>query len=157
MIPLAMTEWGDILTNKILTTVSVILFLLYLGDLFKLMPSMMYSIGRPRGVASFEHNVSMARIRNRIMHPAVLPDCGPFLPIRAVIPRRHPATMDFSSPGGSPHRISFIPPDSACEHISQTAKQGQRPGSKKKSLFLLYSALLPDDSLFRCNDFFQCG
>lgn len=48
MIPPAMTEWGDILTNKILTTVSVILFLLYLGDLFKLMPSMMYSIGRPR-------------------------------------------------------------------------------------------------------------
>ena len=75
MIPLAMTEWGDILTNKILTTVSVILFLLYLGDLFKLMPSMMYSIGRPRGVASFEHNVSMARIRNRIAAVCILPFC----------------------------------------------------------------------------------
>lgn len=89
------------------------------------------------------------------MHTAVLPDCGPFLPIRAVISRKHSAAVDFSSPGGSPHRISFIPPDSACEYISQTAEQGQRPGSEKKSLFILYPALLPDDSLFRCNDFFK--
>lgn len=67
--------WGDILTNKILATASVILFLLYLGDLFKLMPPMIYSMGRPRGISTFEHNVSIARIRNRIAIICILPFC----------------------------------------------------------------------------------
>ena len=68
-------EWSAVLTNRILVTVSVFLLLLMLGDLFKLMPALFYSVGRSRGIAYLEYNVSISRMRNRFAALCVLPFC----------------------------------------------------------------------------------
>lgn len=68
-------SWGELSSNRILTVLAIVLFIFSLRSLFRLMPPLMYSAGRARGIATLEHNVSLARIRNRIAALCILPFC----------------------------------------------------------------------------------
>lgn len=65
--------WSEILLNKILVVVSVSLFLIEFKDIFRLMPQLIYSLDRPKGGLSFEHNVSTSRSRNLIALSCIIP------------------------------------------------------------------------------------
>ena len=68
-------DWSSVLTNRIRVTASVFILLLMLGDLFKLMPALFYSVGRSRGIASLEYNISISRMRDRFAALCILPFC----------------------------------------------------------------------------------
>lgn len=65
--------WSEILTNKILVVVSIGLFLIEFKDIFRLMPQLAYSLDRPKGGLTFEHNVSTSRSRNLIALCCIIP------------------------------------------------------------------------------------
>lgn len=68
-------SWVDVPTNRILSVVAVILFLIFIKDILRLLPQLLYSIDRRRGAVSFEYNIGMSRIRNLVALGAILPYC----------------------------------------------------------------------------------
>ena len=71
----ALPAWGDLLTNRILAVVAVLVLLAGLPDLFRLVPHLLYGFDRSRGAAALEHSLGMARTRNLIALACVLPFC----------------------------------------------------------------------------------
>lgn len=69
------TEWNDLLPNKIAIVLSVVLVLIYLKDIIRLIPPLLYALDRKRGGESLEYNVSAARMRNTVALIYTLPFC----------------------------------------------------------------------------------
>lgn len=67
--------WTDVLLNRILFTVSLLLILYHLLDLFRLTPPLLYSYSRTRGAEAMEQSFGTARVRNRIAISLTLPFC----------------------------------------------------------------------------------
>ena len=67
--------WTDLLTNRILACVAVVLLLLDLLDFFRIAPHLLYSYDRPHGAAALEHNMGLARSRNQTALCCLLPLC----------------------------------------------------------------------------------
>ena len=67
--------WGDLLTNRILAVVAVVLLILGLSDLLRLTPHLLYSFDRSRGSADLEHSLGTARTRNLTALFFFLPFC----------------------------------------------------------------------------------
>lgn len=70
-----MLPWVDVSTNRILSVVAIILFLIFIKVILRLMPQLLYSIDRKRGAVSFEYNIGISRIRNLVALGAILPYC----------------------------------------------------------------------------------
>lgn len=68
-------EWNDLLSNKIAIVLSVVLVLIYLKDIIRLIPPLLYALDRKRGGESLEYNVSAARMRNTVALIYTLPFC----------------------------------------------------------------------------------
>lgn len=68
-------EWNDLLSNKIAIVLSVVLVLIYLKDIIRLIPPLLYALDRKRGGESLEYNVSAARMRNTVALIHTLPFC----------------------------------------------------------------------------------
>lgn len=68
-------EWNDLLPNKIAIVLSVVLVLIYLKDIIRLIPPLLYALDRKRGGESLEYNVSAARMRNTVALTYTLPFC----------------------------------------------------------------------------------
>lgn len=68
-------EWNDLLPNKIAIVLSVMLVLIYLKDIIRLIPPLLYALDRKRGGESLEYNVSAARMRNTVALIYTLPFC----------------------------------------------------------------------------------
>ncbi len=68
-------EWNDLLPNKIAIVLSVVLVLIYLKDIIRLIPPLLYALDRKRGGESLEYNVSAARMRNTVALIYTLPFC----------------------------------------------------------------------------------
>ena len=73
--PAAMQQWNDLLPNKIAVVLSVALVLIYLKDIIRLLPSLLYALDRKKGSESLEYNVSTARMRNTVARIYTLPFC----------------------------------------------------------------------------------
>ena len=71
----ALPAWGDLLTNRILAVVAILLLLAGVPDLFRLAPHLLYGFDRSRGAAALEHSLGMARTRNLVAFACVLPFC----------------------------------------------------------------------------------
>ncbi len=84
--------WSELLPNRIAVVLSVILVLIFLKDIIRLAPSLLFALDRKRGGESLEYNVSISRMRNTVALIYVLPFC--LLADRCAI--RHPA---FLGPG----------------------------------------------------------
>lgn len=67
--------WSDVLANRILILVSILLILNHLLDLFRLTPPLFYSYSRARGAEALEQSMGTARVRNRIALSLILPFC----------------------------------------------------------------------------------
>jgi len=67
--------WGDVLTNRILAVIAVILLVASLPNLFRLFPVLFFSFRQTRGAVAVEHGISMARIRNLTALIFLLPFC----------------------------------------------------------------------------------
>ncbi len=67
--------WNDLLPNKIAIVLSVVLVLVYLKDIIRLIPPLLYALDRKRGGESLEYNVSAARMRNTVALIYTLPFC----------------------------------------------------------------------------------
>lgn len=67
--------WNDLLTNRILVVISIVLLLVCLLDLFRLFPALMYSFVRVRGTSDLEDSLGTARMRNRVAFASALPFC----------------------------------------------------------------------------------
>ena len=67
--------WSDLLTNRILATVAVILLIINLPEFFRLVPQLLYCYDRPRGAVTLEHSLGMARSRNLTAICYALPVC----------------------------------------------------------------------------------
>ena len=78
-IPLEVLEtplrWSDVLTNRILIIVSMVLIMHHLLDLFRLTPPLLYSYSRSRGAEALEQSLGTARVRNMIALSLTLPFC----------------------------------------------------------------------------------
>ncbi len=68
-------SWNDLLTNRIAIVLAVALVLIYLKDIIRLVPTLLYALDRKRGSESLEYNVSTARIRNTVALVYTLPFC----------------------------------------------------------------------------------
>lgn len=68
-------EWNDLLPNKIAIVLSIVLVLVYLKDIIRLIPPLLYALDRKRGGESLEYNVSAARMRNTVALIYTLPFC----------------------------------------------------------------------------------
>lgn len=68
-------KWNDLLPNKIAIVLSVVLVLIYLKDIIRLIPPLLYALDRKRGGESLEYNVSAARMRNTVALIYTLPFC----------------------------------------------------------------------------------
>ena len=68
-------EWNELLPNKIAIVLSVVLVLVYLKDIIRLIPPLLYALDRKRGGESLEYNVSAARMRNTVALIYTLPFC----------------------------------------------------------------------------------
>lgn len=68
-------EWNNLLPNKIAIVLSVVLVLVYLKDIIRLIPPLLYALDRKRGGESLEYNVSAARMRNTVALIYTLPFC----------------------------------------------------------------------------------
>ena len=64
--------WGDVLTNRILAVVAVVLLVAALPDLFRLMPHLLFCYDRSRGAVSLQHSLSVARTRDMVAHAFVM-------------------------------------------------------------------------------------
>lgn len=73
--PQSPVEWNDLLPNKIAIVLSVVLVLIYLKDIIRLIPPLLYALDRKRGGESLEYNVSAARMRNTVALIYTLPFC----------------------------------------------------------------------------------
>lgn len=67
--------WSDVLVNRILILVSIVLILNHLLDLFRLTPPLLYSYSRARGAEALEQSMGATRVRNRIALSLILPFC----------------------------------------------------------------------------------
>lgn len=67
--------WTDVLTNRILFIVALLLIMHYLLDLFRLTPPLLYSYSRARGAEALEQSMGTARVRNHIALCLTLPFC----------------------------------------------------------------------------------
>ena len=56
--------WTDLLSNRILCCLAVLLLLVDLLDFFRIVPHLLYCYDRPHGAAALEHNMGLARSRN---------------------------------------------------------------------------------------------
>lgn len=78
-VPLPATEsplaWRDTGINGILTIVAILLVLLAMRNFFRVLPSLVASIDRPRGSVDLERNVSLTRMRNEVALCCILPFC----------------------------------------------------------------------------------
>lgn len=68
-------DWNNLLTNRIAIVLAVALVLIYLKDIIRLVPPLLYALDRKRGSESLEYNVSTARIRNTVALVYTLPFC----------------------------------------------------------------------------------
>ena len=68
-------RWSDVLTNRILVIVSMLLIMHHLLDLFRLTPPLLYSYSRSRGAEALEQSLGMVRVRNMIALSLTLPFC----------------------------------------------------------------------------------
>ena len=69
------TDWNNLLTNRIAIVLAVALVLIYLKDIIRLVPPLLYALDRKRGSESLEYNVSTARMRNTVALVYTLPFC----------------------------------------------------------------------------------
>lgn len=69
------TGWGDILTNKILVVLSVVLLLVFLLDIIRFLPTASYCLKRAKGSINLEHSLSEAKNRNSLALLFILPFC----------------------------------------------------------------------------------
>lgn len=69
----ALPVWDDVLSNKLLVVLAVILMILFAGQAFRLLPPLLYSVGRPRGSAGLEYNLGLSAMRNHIALVCLLP------------------------------------------------------------------------------------
>ncbi len=67
--------WTDVLTNRILLVLSLVLILHHLLDLFRLTPPLLYSYSRSRGAEALEQSLGTARVRSSIALSLTLPFC----------------------------------------------------------------------------------
>ena len=67
--------WGDLLVNRILAAVAIVILIIDLTDIFDLFPHIKDCIIRSRGNISLEHSVSIARSRNFAAAALALPFC----------------------------------------------------------------------------------
>ena len=67
--------WGDILSNRIMVVVAVVLMLASLVEILRFFPTAIYCIKRARGSINLEHSVSQARARNLLALVHALPLC----------------------------------------------------------------------------------
>jgi len=65
--------WADVLTNRILAVVAVVLLVLLLPELFRLIPHLLYCYGRSRGAEALEHSLSTSHPRNLLAFSFLLP------------------------------------------------------------------------------------
>lgn len=72
---LSPADWNSLLTNRIAIVLSVALVLIYLKDIIRLVPPLLYALDRKRGSESLEYNVSTARMRNTVAFVYTLPFC----------------------------------------------------------------------------------
>ena len=75
MVEEALPLWGEILSNRLLVALSVLLFIFALKDIFKLTPSLVYMLQQKHGSQSLEYNISIARIRNFTALICICPFC----------------------------------------------------------------------------------
>lgn len=67
--------WGDILSNRILIGVSVLLMVVSMVEILRFFPTAIYCVKRARGSVNLEHSVSQARTRNLLALVHALPLC----------------------------------------------------------------------------------
>ena len=67
--------WSDVLTNRILLVLSLVLILYHFLDLFRLTPPLLYTYSRSRGAEALENSMGTARVRNGIALRLMLPFC----------------------------------------------------------------------------------
>ena len=67
--------WSDLLVNRIIIVVAVVLVLLALKEIVGFVPDAWYCLKRARGSVNLEHSISVARSRNIIALINVLPFC----------------------------------------------------------------------------------
>lgn len=67
--------WGDVLVNKILAALAIVLFLIALPDLVRLFPSLLDCCFRTKACTDLEHSVNRARQRNTCSNLLLLPFC----------------------------------------------------------------------------------
>jgi len=68
-------SWGDYPLPRILVAVSVILLLIALVDLIRLLPDILEAVARWKGNVNLDHNLSIARTRDRVALAFCLPFC----------------------------------------------------------------------------------
>jgi hypothetical protein len=90
-------RWSDVLTNRILVVVSMLLIMQHLLDLFRLTPPLLYSYSRSRGAEALEQSLGMVRVRNMIALSLTLPFCLVLDRFQAL----RPAYMDLIPAGWS--------------------------------------------------------
>lgn len=66
-------QWEDVLSNRILVAISVVLLIFNIRNIFSLIPPLLYSVSRPRGSAELEYNLSLATRRNRMAAVCIIP------------------------------------------------------------------------------------
>ena len=67
--------WTDLLVNRILAVVAVVLLVLNLLDFFRIIPQLLYCYSRTRGAEALEHSLGTARLRNLLAFSFTLPFC----------------------------------------------------------------------------------
>lgn len=66
-------RWADVLTNRILTVISIALMILAIRSIFRLTSHLLYAYDRVRGAEALEHSLGTARIRNLLSLAFLLP------------------------------------------------------------------------------------
>jgi len=86
----AAPAWSDVVLNRVLVIVSIVLIMRQFLDLFRLTPPLLYSYSRSRGAEALEQSLGMERARNRIAINLILPFCVILDRFQAL----HPAFLD---------------------------------------------------------------
>lgn len=67
------TAWDDFLVTRILVSVSILLMILVLGDIFRIMPALMRCVSKYQGCISIEKNMQENRTRDVVLWACILP------------------------------------------------------------------------------------
>ena len=73
--PVRDLQWQDLTTNRILVVAAAVVFLLYIAEIIRLLPSLVQVASRWRGAVYLEHSVNMARSRNLSAMAMAAPLC----------------------------------------------------------------------------------